>query len=162
VRYHYDIFLLVSSLAHNLAFWLTHFWRLPAALREKKRVRMSVLAAGIPAVEREVKRWSPRSDKGGDWRPWVVTYLARGRRDDCDGAAVFGQWLLGLAGHPADIWSLKGPSSRHAVAVARDLSWWVTNDELLRLPATAKPAWKEHIMRAWEPRAHYTEMIRTG
>jgi len=169
--YHYKIFLPVSSFLHNVFFWIFHPHKLCQTLRVKKMIEETAVRyrpesnLRIVFVREEIRRWNPIRDKVGDWRPWVITFLARGRKDDCDGAAIFGKWLFELIGYEADIYSLMSESGSHAIAVTRATSgvrYLVTNNELLRIPDRHLSDWKGWAKRLWSPHVVYQKIIKTN
>ena len=72
-------------------------------------------------------------DKPTDWKPWVITILARKLKDDCDGAATLGKYLFDQGGRPASLFLLKGPDGNHMVAVTDDSNFMVSNANVVKL-----------------------------
>lgn len=71
-------------------------WAIEDIVKEKK----------IDGVKLIMSRIEWRADKIFDWYPWLKTIVANEYRDDCDGAAVLGKWLLEQAGYEACIFHL--------------------------------------------------------
>jgi hypothetical protein len=70
-----------------------------------------------------------------DWVPWIETIFARNYQDDCDGAAVLGQWALkkiGIRSRPVHLWT-SGSAEGHDVCVSEDGKILISNSDLVRL-----------------------------
>ena len=67
--------------------------------------------------------------------PSIETVFASQLRGDCKTAAVLGQWALNSIGMPARIVSLSRDDDYHAVAVALDGTVFISNNDVVTLPA---------------------------
>jgi hypothetical protein len=83
-------------------------------------VRLKNAIKSVEDIERELQNFSWRRDRYIDWQPWICIFLFRGKRDDCDGAAKFTQWLFSLINRHAKIVILIGTKGvgNHAVVIA--------------------------------------------
>jgi len=125
----YNVARKALSLGANAAYWAGNLGSIKASRREKRRLLQDTLTVGRVAEYMAKFTWV--EDKFTDWRPWVITVLHSGLRDDCDGAAILGACLLEEIGYSPKIYHLKGDNGGHAVAVAEDVM--VSNDEVYKL-----------------------------
>jgi hypothetical protein len=113
----------------NVGYWIPRLHKFSAALAEKADIDDEVKS--MTDVREFVGKIIHTPDKFKDWRPWIITLIDSGFKDDCDGAAVFGKWLFGLFGIKGKIYSLRGKTG-HAIFVTKDLEYMVTNDKVLK------------------------------
>ena len=88
------------------------------------------------------------------WTPTIEVMFARDLTDDCDGAAVLGEWALEQIGIPARTCSLVRTGYRHAVAISRDNTIMISNAEVVEIPPQA---WVEAVLTWFEP--PYTTLV---
>ena len=78
----------------NIIYWFCHLSKLKTARREKEILES--YAEFLFGVIKTLQKHEYVSDpRGGilDWSPWPITMIARGFRDDCDGAARLSCWM---------------------------------------------------------------------
>lgn len=102
-------------------------------------------------VRRELKTFHWIEDSFKDWFPWIETFIASGMHDDCDGAAVFGGWLLANIGKKSrrvklistnfSIWRF-WKYYYHIIQVTKDNKFFVSNNDLVEITGTD---WKGFI-----------------
>jgi hypothetical protein len=93
-------------------------------------------------IQRELKAFHWTEDKYLDYFPWVRTLAASGFRDDCDGAAVYGGFLLSCIGIKSrkvklistnnDTWNIFSWYC-HIVQISSDNKWMVSNSDLIEI-----------------------------
>ena len=68
-----------------------------------------------------------------DWWPTIYVVFARNLSGDCQSAAVLGKWALKQIGISSDIYILSsgGNRSSHVIAVSKDGTIIISNNELL-------------------------------
>ena len=111
----------------NCGYWLFHIHQIKGALAEKKKIKARCRT--LVAVRLELAMFEWKKDSLKDWTPWVITIINNNFRDDCDGAAVYGRWLLKNIGIKSKILHLRGKTG-HDVCVTADKKWMVSNDTL--------------------------------
>lgn len=70
--------MIVSTFVCNAVYWLFHLHKLPDAIRQRNGI--VVKHTDDIEVWMELFEWTREH---GDWRPWIITILARNMRDDC-------------------------------------------------------------------------------
>ena len=115
----------------NVLFWAFHPHKIMPTLQKIKEVETRV--STIKDIKKELKKLSWVSDHFKDWTPWLITFVCRGYKDDCDGAAIFGRFLFSCIGIKSKIYYLRGPGSGHAVCVTALGNWMVSNNRLIAL-----------------------------
>ena len=136
----------------NFSYWITHPWKYPGVWLEKRRIRKRV--HNINDVQRELRKIKWAEDQLGDWVPWISTFLARSKRDDDDGAAVYGQWLLKTIQIDSEIVRLKGPSGSRAVCLSKTGAFMTDKHRLIRV----KPPAMDFIMEYYNNK--YTDIVK--
>lgn len=82
------------------------------------------------------------------WTPTIEVMFARNLADDCDGAAVLGEWALEQIGIPSRRCSLIRADNHHAIAISNDNSIMISNNEVISIPVNA---WVEAVLTWFEP-----------
>lgn len=121
----------VRSFIMNVLFWVLHFYKLPGAICRKRKISKGM--RGISDLRKELAGFVWTKDDVMDWTPWVITFIARDKRDDCDGAAIYGLFLLECLGVGGSILHLRGPSCGHAVCVSNSGMFMVSNRDVVRV-----------------------------
>ena len=100
-------------------------------------------------IRRELKAFHWTADKYFDYFPWVRTLAASGFRDDCDGAAVYGGFLLSCIGIKSRrvkliatndtwrFWQWYG----HIIQVSNDNKYFISNNDLVEITGE----WKQFV-----------------
>jgi len=142
----YELF----SFIINILFWALH----PHKISDVKRRYGEIESLRtFDQVRTYMEQFQWVEDKPVDWKPWLITVLARDLRDDCDGAAVLGQYLFGQIGHHADLYRLTGPKEAHMVTITSSKEHMISNNNLESLHKTT---WEEHVLSFFDNR--YTEI----
>ena len=129
----------------NLLYWIIHFYQLPKAIKEKKELSKNIFS--IIKVERIINKFVWKKDSI-DWYPWIITIINKKLTDDCDGAAILGQWLLKQINIKADIYHLRGEDSGHMICISADKKYMVTNNEFIYLSGISN--WKEEVFELFK------------
>lgn len=114
----------------NMIYWSKNISDFKKTLDEKKSLQYSIKR--IEHVKKYMDSFVWRRENV-DWDPWVITVIHNGLRDDCDGAAVLGQYLFKLIGKDADIFHLIGKESGHAVTITKDRDYMISNSNLHKI-----------------------------
>jgi len=134
------------SLIINFGLCLLYAHNLPAAWRERRCLKATVRT--LADVRAELKKAEYKPDSFKDWVPWLLTFLLRGRVDDCDGLAIFGRFLFRCTGLASEIVRLRGVIDGvgvgHTVCVTKDRRWMISNCRLIRLPR--KKDWRTEVL----------------
>ena len=83
----------VCSLFRNLYYRIRYSYKIDRAEAELREWSVRLKAAGMPAFKEMMAQFKWHSDGGVEWipdSPEIV--VARGWKDDCDGAAVIAKW----------------------------------------------------------------------
>ena len=115
----------------NCGYWLIRPHKICRALKAKKLTAASVRS--LDGVKLNVAAFKWKKDSFKDWHPWIITILDTGISDDCDGAAIWGKWLLSLIGVESDIWYLKGKDKGHVICISRFKTFLITNDQFINI-----------------------------
>jgi len=88
-------------------------------------------------------------DKEGDWSPWPITIVARGLKDDCDGAAVLAKWHLKKNGFSSRIIHLFSEDMKvgHDICMVEGESFFVSNESIIEINNPQN--WKESLFRSF-------------
>lgn len=95
----------------------------------------------IEDVQRKLSVSEWKADKYLDWFPWVHTIFAECFIDDCDGAAVYGKFLLSCLKiksrrvkliEPTDSWKF-WDWTYHIIQVSNDKRYFASNGELVNI-----------------------------
>ena len=127
VRYIMPVF----SFLINCGYWLIRPHKMMHILKVKKLIALSMKS--IDDVRLNVKKFRWKKDSFKDWHPWIITILDSNIEDDCDGAAIWGKWLLSKIGVDSDIWYLKGKDKGHAICISRFKTFLITNDQFINI-----------------------------
>ena len=121
----------IWSLIVNILYWIFHFHKLASAKKEKGRIKENT--HDIDDIREQIRQtvWVP--DIFHNWTPWVITFIARGLKDDCRMSHSFGQFLFDCAGIESVNFSLLGKVGGHAICVSQDGKWMVGNGTLTDL-----------------------------
>lgn len=142
IRLHHWI-MIASTAGMNSLYWCFRPLRIKSTIRERNGILVKSLA--------DVKSWMHKftwTKESGDWRPWIMTMLSRGMKDDCDGAAAFAKFLFNRMGHKADTLGLWRSNSRtgHDVCWCYDLGVLVSNNEVITYKGDD---WKDFILSSF-------------
>jgi len=126
----HDIILPIASIIMNLRYWWNKWDKWKDAT---EKMDIDVYNLQDVAHIMSTFKWTP--DKYVDWKPWVHTIFANDMKDDCDGAAVLGKWLLGKIGFEARIVKLwkTGSNEGHSICVTADNTIMVSNNDVMNI-----------------------------
>lgn len=137
----------LSSFFRNLYYRIRYGYKIDSAKAELKEWSVRLKVGGIPVLKAMMGQFTWHSDGGAEWvpdSPEIV--VARGWKDDCDGAAVLAQWGFKQMGVPSDIYRLDRSGGGHRVCVDKGKSVFTSNASVVDIPAG--PDWREHV-RLW-------------
>ena len=152
----YNFLVGIWSFVVNSIYWVFHFLSIKNARHEKSLVALQMKHNGIdflPNIMMHHHQWTSDGILA-DWRPWIVTMIDRGSRDDCDGAAYLARWLLSIVDRKSRIvtlmdgWKFWGA---HVVCYCPGLKLMVSNSNVVYF---TDDNWKKNI---WE---HFKEFGR--
>jgi len=125
------VLIYIRSFIMNLFYWMFHFWELPKTFKKKKELKKEVNS--LSDIKIIMKKFAWTKDRVMDWRPLVITIINRNYEDDCDGAAVFGKWLLKQVKVKSDYYRLTGKSTAHLIVVSRSKKIMISNHQVFIL-----------------------------
>lgn len=131
----------IASLIMNLRFW----WNKRVTWNTWTSVMEEIDIYTLTDIADFMKTFKWTADKYIDWKPWVHTIFANNMKDDCDGAAVLGKWLLGKMGIDARIVKLwkTGKSEGHTICVSKDDKIMISNNDVIDLNPLV---WKDKVI----------------
>jgi len=118
------IYLPIWSFFINFFYWLFHFPVIFHVWAEKKELKKSIKT--VRDISNLLKYFKWKADKFMDWKPWIITLIAREYNGDCDDAAVLAKFLFKQIGIKGKVWSLFGETG-HAVFVSNDRKFMTSN-----------------------------------
>jgi len=121
----------IWSFIINVLYWIFHIFKLRSVLKEKQYIKNTTIS--IISLKHQLERTSWVQDNFKDWTPWVITFISRNYKDDCDMSHTFGKFLFDCIGIKSKKLSLRGDSGGHAVCVSKDDRWMITNSHLIDL-----------------------------
>ncbi len=130
----------IWSFIVNCLYWSRNIPALDETWRRKEFLCSSI--TDTTDVKKSIAKFKYTPDAWKDWTPWVITFLHRDKTDDCDGAAVYGQFLFSCIHKESEILHLRGTGG-HAVCVTKDRRWMISNNKLVRLTDD----WQEYILQ---------------
>jgi len=131
----------VISFVVNVLWWIIHFYKLPGAIREKKRIKGRL--GSMVEVGRLMSRFVWTKDIG-DWTGWAITLIAKDMKDDCDTATTLGVWALKQINIPAKRVGLYNFKTRagHSICVTKENNLMISNNDVVNI---SKHQWKHEI-----------------
>jgi hypothetical protein len=152
----------VWSTAVNSWLWLTKYrgnWSECSGFI----VRMPRFVNGLDDVRWYLKGFTWTADSAGDWYPWLHTIVAEEYHDDCDGAAVYGRFLLSLIGvrsRRVKLISLNGTWKpwqfyAHIVQISADNKLMISNNDLIEIEGE----WKEFVRNYFAHQLQFYDWI---
>lgn len=76
----------------NFIYWCFHIFQLKKTIIKKQSLLFKVKK--ISDIQNIMKDFKWRKDNITDWTPWVLTIINNNLKDDCNGAATLGKFLL--------------------------------------------------------------------
>jgi len=144
----------IWSFIINSLYWLFHIHQLKKVLVIKKnKLRSSVHS--IKDVKKIMSNFKWTKDNFKDWTPWLITIINRDLKDDCDGAAILGKWLLKQINIKSSIYYLYGKNCGHAICISSDKSLFISNHQVLYL---TKINWKHKILKRFDYK--YNQIVK--
>lgn len=124
---------IIVSIPANCIYWIFNFGKLKSALELRSKLRS--YTKNVDDIKATMKRFKWTADKYIDWRPWVITILAREYKDDCDGAAALAHWLFKVIGMKAQkvVLTSKKGFGGHMVCITRGRTIMISNDMYVKL-----------------------------
>lgn len=130
----------IWSAVINAALWIGPYrgkWGTTSTLLAQIKARTKTIAD----IRRELKAFDWTQDSFLDWQPWTHTIIQESFKDDCDGAAVYGKYLLSCLGIESRRVKLLDPCgtwkpwkwTAHIVQIAESNHWMVSNGELVEI-----------------------------
>ncbi len=125
------------------------FWSNNPEMRKPAREKMESAKENLHTIEdvRQLQKQFRYVAEPTDWIPTIEVLFARDLTDDCDGAAVLGQWSLAQIGMESRIVKLYGHGI-HAVCISNDNTVLISNNEVITIPPHA---WKEAVLTWFSP-----------
>lgn len=138
------VFCPIVSFVVNILYWIWNIRELRSALKEKDKLKN---IKSFTEFNEIISAFTWTKDVPVDWVPWVVTYIHRQYHDDCDGAAIFSQWLLKQLKTKSRVYHLVTSTgiSGHAVTITKDKSLMVSNNRVVSIPDGCE--WKAFVLR---------------
>ena len=137
----------VCSLFRNLYYRIRYGYKIDRARSELREWSARLKIGGMPVLKEMMAQFKWHSDGSVEWipdSPEIV--VARGWKDDCDGAAVLAQWGFKQLEIPADVYRLDRPGGGHRVCVTRGKSFFTSNGQVVEIPYGE--SW-EHFVTEW-------------
>ena len=84
-------------------------------------------------------------DKVVDWRPFILAMFMKDLKDDCDGAATLGKWLLKQIGIKSNFYRLsKSISEGHFIVISKDKKIIISNARIYEISGEN---WEEETIK---------------
>ena len=99
----------------NTVFLLLRFYRIRTALRWLRFLRARI--TNPVELKFQMATLCKYKREGWDWKPWVITFIVRGFRDDCDAYANFARYFARKNGWKPEYYSVYGDGWGHATCV---------------------------------------------
>lgn len=136
------------SFFRNLYYKIRYYYKLEDAKAELREWSAWLQAGGLPTFKRMMAQFKWRSDGGYEWIPdSPEMVVARGWKDDCDGAAVIAEWGFKKIGMPCRIYRLDRKGGGHRVTVTNDHAYFTSNASVIEIPPGID--WKGYI-KNWD------------
>jgi hypothetical protein len=125
------------------------FWSNHPEMRKTAERKMEETKANLHTLDdvRELQKRFHYEREAVDWTPTIEVLFARDLTDDCDGAAVLGQWSLAQIGIKSRRVDLYG-NGIHEVCISEDNTIMITNNEVVMIPQNE---WKEAVLTWFKP-----------
>jgi hypothetical protein len=121
----------IWSFIINCLYWLFHphkYWATKKIIKiHKNKIKSR------SDIKKSLLKVKCVSGNFKNWKPWVITFVARGLKDDCDGTAIFGKFVFKCAGIDSNIWHLRDKKTGQAICVTKDESYMIMNNQLIKL-----------------------------
>lgn len=128
----YKYIRLVWDIIINIMFLLKHKSEISSALITLKETKESV--KDFNDVKEIQSRFEWTEDKTVDWRPCILVMFMKDLKDDCDGAATLGKWLLKQIGVKSDFYRLsKSISEGHFIVISKDKTKVISNSTIYEI-----------------------------
>lgn len=121
----------IFSFMANIIFWIFNFYKIRKAIKLKNEYKKSIRT--ITNVRAALKKFTWTKDKLFDWRPWSITMFARDFKDDCDGAASFGKFLLKCIKMKSSFYRLTTEGAGHLVTVSDNKKYLISNNRIYEI-----------------------------
>jgi len=150
----------VCSLFRNLYYKIRYGYKIDRAEAEMREWSVRLKAGGMPAFKEMMAQFKWHSDGGVEWipdSPEIV--VARGWKDDCDGAAVLAQWGFRQMNILSAIYRLDRPGGGHRVCVAWSKSVFTSNGSVVEIPYGVD--WEHYVIEwGWHREMNYRDIER--
>lgn len=136
---------MLFSILRNAYYRLRYAYKMKDAERELNAWAIRLKTHRMLAFREMMAKFHWRSDGPVEWVPdSPEMVVARGWKDDCDGAAVLAEWGFRQTGQQCRIYRLKCDGSGHRVCVTNNNAWFTSNGSVVAIPLGAE--WKEYIL----------------
>lgn len=127
----------------------TEFWSNHPEVHKTALEKMEEAKANLHTLNdvREFQKRFHYETESVDWQPTIEVLFARDLTDDCDGAAVLGQWSLAQIGIKSRIVNLYGQGI-HTVCISEDNTIMITNDQVVTVP---QEVWERAVLTWFTP-----------
>lgn len=132
----------IVSTVINIIYLIMHMKSIISAIT-KMKVFKSTLIKSLTEVELVQSKFEWVKDKPIDWRPWSIVMFMKDFKDDCDGAAVLGRWLLKQIGIKSSFYRLYSKDSAHLVTVSYGKRILISNSQVFELK---KGDWENQVL----------------
>lgn len=161
LQYIRSAFKTVLSTLVNSVYWVFHIHQLKKTLVEKKELKTNIKTLLDVGIEITKFTWSEDKPKFIDWNPWIITFINRNKKDDCDGAAVYGKWLFKCVGFKASLYRLISSKSAHIIAITEDKKYMISNNVIMNIGIFIKEgtSWEQFVLDWFNNK--YTKIYKT-
>ncbi len=141
----------VFSFFANILYWIIHIFNLNKTLKEKKRIKKEIRT--VDDVIKIVNSFKWRKETI-DWFPWIITIINARMKDDCDGAAILGKWLLENIGIESEVLHLFKSNwiEGHAICVSKDKKIMISNQNFISINPNN---WKFDVLKMFDFKYKY-------
>jgi hypothetical protein len=131
----------IYSIMLNTAYWAWNIMYLPAVLRKRKEMGDSVRT--MMDVKNRLSDLRVRNRQGIPFRPWVITLLSGKLYVDDIGAAVFGRWLLRMAGMESRFHILAGKEKSRWICISESKQFMISGSDLVKI---SPDRWRQDVL----------------
>lgn len=138
------IFYPILSFVVNVLYWIWNSRELRVTLREKNELKN---IKSLTEFNEIINAFTWTKDTPFNWTPWVTTFIHRKYHDDCDGVAVFSQWLLKQLKIKSQVYHLVSSNciNGHSVTITNDKSLMISNNYIVSIPDNYE--WSEYVLK---------------
>lgn len=146
------------SFIRNLYYHVRYPYKIKRAKKELAAWKIKLKDGGLAAFRVMMSQFRYRSDGSAEWVPdSPEMVVARGWKDDCDGAAVTAEWGFRQMSMPCTIYRLVRSGGGHRVCVTNDHRYFTSNGSVVEIPEGAD--WKAFVLGwNWHKNYHYTRI----